>query len=120
MDIKQNADTGYLPIENGDLVLVTGKDAIKQAITRNIRTFLGEIFRDVSLGVDYFNVIFQKGVRPEARASEFKRAILQTKGVIRIEGFSFDLNSTSRVATVRAQRIVTEDGEFPYDVTVGV
>lgn len=120
MDIKQNLDTGFLPVENGDLVLVTGIDAIQQNITRNIRTILGELFRDVTRGVDYFNIIFQKGIREQTKASELKRAILNTPGVVRIEGFAFSVDSATRVASVTAQKIVVEGGEFPFNQDLGV
>ena len=118
MDIKQNADTGFLPVVDGDLVLITEKEAIRQDITRRVRTFLGEIFRDVSQGIDYYNIVFEKGIRDQTRLSEFQKVILSTAGVIRIEGFDFSIDSETRVATLKVQKVVTEDGFFPFETEV--
>ena len=58
MDIKQDKSTGFLTEENGDLVEITQSDAIAQDITRSIRTFKRECFRNQAVGIDYFNDVF--------------------------------------------------------------
>jgi len=52
IDLKLDAD-GDLVIEGGDLVFVTGVEAVAQDIRRNILLVRGEVFTDVTLGVPW-------------------------------------------------------------------
>jgi len=119
-DIKQNTSTGTIQIENNDLVLITGIEAIGQDITRSIRTIKREWFLDQSLGVDYFNEIFIKGQSLRVIETRFKQAILDVPGVLSLKGFRLEKDSENRTLSLTIDSVVTADGSFPYADAVGV
>ena len=120
MDIKQNLTTGYLDLVDNDLTQVTGIEAIGQDITRSIRVIKREWFRDQSLGIDYYNEIFAKGVSLALIESRFREAILNVPGVLRLINFRLEADSETRNLTLQIDSIETEEGSFPYSTGVGV
>lgn len=78
------AENGELAIENFDLVIVTGPDALAQRLAIKLRHFLGEWFLDTSFGVPYFESVLRKNPDPAQMNAAFTNAILSTPGVIRM------------------------------------
>lgn len=75
---------GDLSLEEGDLVLISGAEAVASDLSARLQTFAGEYFLDANLGMPYLQEVF--GKRPLARIEEVcRRAILETPGVGRIE-----------------------------------
>ena len=115
-DIKVDFDNNYeLPIIDGDLVLVTGQEAIKQELIITFRTWLGEYFRHTTIGMDYKNIILRRGISQNIINSEIQRVLLSVTGVISIEDFEASVDSG--LLSVSAN-IKTKDGEFPFTVEV--
>ena len=114
MDLKQDSE-GYILIEDNDLATVTGQEAIGQDITRSIRVWKREYFRDQSIGIDYSKEIFAKGTPITLIISRYKNVILNVNGVESIRDFQF--TNTNRSAIITAE-IVTKDGSFPYTTEV--
>jgi len=56
--------SGDLSIAGGDFSPVAGAAAVQQAVRIRVRTFLGEILLDQSLGVDYLNSVLVKNPDP--------------------------------------------------------
>lgn len=106
MDFKSTPE-GDFAIENNDFVLIDGIDLVKQLVQENLRTFLGEAFSDVTVGVPYFQEILKKGVEINTVSSIIKDTILQTKGVISLK--SFELDFDERNLSVQTQ-IQAKDG----------
>lgn len=52
-DLKLGVD-GDLEIKNGDLLLTTSDDAVRQHLQQRLRTFLGEWFLDLDVGIPFF------------------------------------------------------------------
>lgn len=119
-DIKQTTSTGYLPIVNNDLVLVTGIEAIGQDITRSIRVVKREWFRDQSIGIDYYQEIFVKTQNLRIIEARFRTEILNVPGVLRLIGFRLEKDPTTRTLTITIDSVVTQEGEFPYTTAVEV
>jgi hypothetical protein len=61
-DIGINLSNNDLEIVNGDLVIVTGGKLTEQRIRRALGTFEGEWFRDNSVGIPFYDRIFEKGM----------------------------------------------------------
>lgn len=57
-------DSGDMAVANGDRATVSGLDAVRQACKVKVQLFLGEIFLDQSLGVDYLNQVLVKNPDP--------------------------------------------------------
>lgn len=94
-DLLLDAD-GDLDITAGALSLVTGADAIAQQIRIALRLFKGEWFLSPSEGMPYYETILQKGTRPAALQSLFRRALLQVPGVVEVLSLDLDLDTATR------------------------
>jgi hypothetical protein len=114
MDLSNGStDFGDILIENNDLVMVTGKEAIKQDIVQRLRTFLGEWFLDNTIGVPYYQQILVKNPNQSNIDAIFINVILSTPGVTQLSEYSFKPNYTIRQLEIDfiAQ---TTDGEVDY------
>lgn len=104
---------GDLIIENGDLVLNSGAQAILQHILQRLRIFLGEWFMDVTIGLDYFNQILIANPDQSKIDALFINQICGTPGVDQLNSYSFSPDFTNRVLTVRFQ-VQTTSGIVNY------
>jgi hypothetical protein len=77
--------------ERGNLLLVTGQEEIAQVSAQRLRTFFGEWFLDTSIGIPYFDQIFEKGQNVNDIDAIFISEILQTPGIIRVLEFDLDI-----------------------------
>jgi hypothetical protein len=81
--------------QNGDLAIIDNKmhlvednDEIQQRLKQNLKTFLGEWFLDTTLGIPYFQLIFQTHTPISIIEDIFKDEILKTKGIVELLEFS--------------------------------
>lgn len=108
-------DDGDLLIENGDFVLITGQDAMKQRIKIALQMYLGEYKLDSSKGVAYLPVdgtaefLFDKSLDQSTREAIVKDAILRITGVTAIIAFALDIDRSTRVATITTT-VATNEG----------
>jgi len=109
-----------LLVEDGDLVLVDGPNAIKQHILQRLRTFYGEWFLDNTIGVPWFQQILGIKNPDQARINALLlNTILATPGVIQVTEYSFQPDFALRMLTVGFTAQVT-DGVVSYSGTIGV
>jgi hypothetical protein len=108
-DLAVGTDDDLLLVE-GRAQLVTGPAATRQAWITHLTLFLGECFRDQSLGIDYQNIILDKSPSPAALRAIFARASRETPGVKEVTELRFVLNNHTRVLTVTAE-VVYDSGE---------
>jgi len=87
-------ESSDLKITNNSLTLTDGADAIRQHLENKLRTFLGEWFLDVDVGVPYFQEILKKRPSFQAVSQALKAAIIETPGVIELTFFQFDYLAT--------------------------
>jgi hypothetical protein len=113
MDLKLNANHDLL-IEDGDLVLVDGVDAVAQDVDIRLQFFLGEWFLDTRLGVPYYQQILGAKPRLGAVASIIRKAIFTTPGVVSISDFSIDWEGATRTMSI-STKIESTEGPFVYD-----
>lgn len=77
---------------NGDFPLraryITGVDLTIQRIEVRLRMFLGEGILDKTLGIPYVQIVSERALEEVAFASQVRRLILQTPGVIALRQFS--------------------------------
>lgn len=114
-DIRIDADAN-IPITDNDLEIVTGQEAIGQDIRRSIRVVKGEYFRDVNMGIDYNNEILIKGATAELISTRFRAEIFAVPGVLDIRGFN--ITQEGRAATITIEKIVTQEGTFPFEEVI--
>lgn len=97
-DLLLDAD-GDLIVENGDLLLVRGIEAIRQDAWCRLRFFRGEWFLDTLAGVEYFQRIFKKPADVDSARDIFQREILATPGVTEVVSLEVAFDGRTRVLT---------------------
>jgi hypothetical protein len=99
-DLKLDTSSHDLVIEDNNLVLVEGADAVAQEVKVRLQFFLGEWFLDTRLGVPYFEKILGQKPRINALKGIFRKAIMSTPGMISMSDFSIAYDGASRVLSV--------------------
>ena len=96
-----SANYGDFLLTNNDLTIVTDqKLGIEQFILQRLRTYLGEWFMDLSIGVDYFGQILLKNPDIADIDAIIQTTILQTPGVNELVAYSFNPNFQTRVLSL--------------------
>lgn len=90
--------TGDLAVVGGQLQVIDGADAVRQALELRLSIWQGEWFADATVGVPYLRFLGVPGALPLAE-SLLRRAILSCPGVASLDRFSIALNA-ERHATV--------------------
>lgn len=116
-DVKLN-ECGDVDIQNRDLVLIRGVDAIRQSWLIHIRTFLGEWFLDPSIGLPYLQKMFGKAVSRATLKQLFTTASLQVPGVLQVVGVQVnDIDPVTRSVDVTVTAIIegeSDSQEFTF------
>lgn len=113
MDLKLGTDHD-LAIENNDLVLVDGLDAIAQDLRCRLQFFLGEWFLDQRIGMPYFQQILGAKPRLPVIKEIFRKAIMSTPGVLGLNDLSVDYEGTGRSISV-AFKARTDTGILTFE-----
>lgn len=92
----ENPVEGDLRLVDGQLVLVTGIDAIRQELTVRLRWFRGEWFLDRRTGVPWFESILGQKTALSLIERILRRAILATPGVESITRFVLERDNVER------------------------
>ena len=116
-DLKLDTTTGDLALSGGDLVLVSGTDAIAQDLRMRLRFFAGEWFADLDAGVPYFSQVLVKNPDVTQLRGVFRDAILATPGVKDLLELDLDFDSALRTLTLTF-KVDTDLGELNAAVTV--
>lgn len=95
----------------GAAQLVTGADAVAQAWETHLTMFLGECFRDLSLGIDYQNLVLIKNPSKTVLRGLFARASRETPGVADVTDLRFGFAASTRVLTVTASVLYDGGGQ---------
>jgi hypothetical protein len=92
-------------ILDGDAVLTSDADPrgthpVLQNIRQALGAFRGEWFMDTTVGVPWFQTIFQKGTSKAERDAVLSAAILGAPGVIQLASFSSTVDYATRSMAV--------------------
>ena len=91
-----------------DVTYTTGLYAVAQRIAVAVETAQSEWPFETSYGIDYHGTVLGKFEAASVEA-EFKRVVLDTPGVSRIENYSAGLNIATRHLTVTFD-VIADDG----------
>jgi hypothetical protein len=93
-----------LAIENGDLVLADGLDAIVQDVSTRLKFFLGEWFLNEKAGIDFYGKILVKNpVMPNVTAT-LTKVVTTTPGVKSMtKAMTWSYDGASRSMTISFQ-----------------
>ena len=79
-----------------DLIIVAGPDATRQHLVQRLKTFMGEWFLDLRIGVPYFQQVMVKNPDPVVLDSVFKSEIINTPGIVELLTFALQLDARTR------------------------
>ena len=112
MDLKLDSN-GDLAIENNDLVLLTGLEAIAQDCQIRLRFFQGEWFLDRRLGTPWYPGILGQKPQSNVVSEILRKVILSTPGILSITFFDPSYDGETRKLTV-VFRADTEEGPLDF------
>jgi len=118
-DLSIVQSTRELILEDGDLIMTDGIEAIQQHLAQRLRTFLAEWFLDRRVGVPYYEQILIKNPNPSALDTIFKSVILNTPGIQELLEFDIQIDDQTRELTLEF-RANTIDGEIDFTEVLGV
>jgi hypothetical protein len=110
-DLAIDPATDDLLLIGGKAQLVTGAAAVAQAWETHLTLFLGECFRDRSLGIDYQNLILVKNPSMTVVRGLFAKASRETPGVKDVTDLRFGFDALRRELTVTASVLYVAGGE---------
>jgi hypothetical protein len=99
-DLMLDPTTGDLALVAGDLVLVSGREAIAQSCRMRLRFFAGEWFADLDAGVPYFGAVLVKNPNPDQLRGIFRDVILGTDGVTDVPELGLVYDGTARSLSI--------------------
>ncbi len=99
---------GDLVLTDGDLVINSGTDAIRQNVIQRLKTYLGEWFLNNQIGIPYFQQILVKNPNQGNIDAIFQDAIMGTPGIVSLNKYSLDHDRETRRLTIRFQATATE------------
>lgn len=94
-DIALDPVSGDIYFEAGELPLIAGYEAIKQAIDINLSMFLAEWFLNQDEGSDWFSILGHR-YNPVTVAGVVRKAILKAPQVVSITSLMSTLNPETR------------------------
>ena len=107
MNILLGSDGDWVVIDN-QLQFVTGIEEIGQIISTRLKSFLGEWFLDVRIGVPWFSKILKKNPNPAEIESLLIQTIAESPGVIGLKTIELSLDNVTRKLSVDFQAQTTE------------
>jgi hypothetical protein len=115
-DLKIDALTGDLIIEDGDFVWVAGIDSIEQDIRTALLMFRGEWFLDLTQGVPYHQSILGQKTPLTVIREIFRTQLLTIPGVLAVLALEVSFKATIRKLTV-TWKVSTDLGELTGEQT---
>lgn len=112
-DFALNTTTDDLVIVEGDLVLTTGREAIRQHIQQRLRAFSGEWFLDLASGLPYYQSILVKNPNLQAIQGILQAEIIATPGVLELQDFQLNYDNATRRLSCQFT-VSTTDGEIDF------
>jgi hypothetical protein len=94
---------------------VYSQEEIAQTIKTRLYLFVGEYFRDMTEGTDWFGKILGKGKGLQTAEATIRRRIAQTDGVLSIAEFNTDFDLPTRTLSVSCG-VVTPYGQTTIDI----
>lgn len=113
IDIKVDSNREFV-IENGDLVLIDGGEALAQKLSIKLKFVLGEWFTNVTYGIPYLQYIWVKNPDLTVIESLLKSAILEEAGVRELASFVMSYNAQARSLRVNFS-VITDFGTLSLE-----
>lgn len=96
----KSTDDGEWAIVNGDFANVAGADAVPQGVRIRLGMFLGEVYLDETIGVDWIDSIMVKNPDPLLIRALLQAPIAETPDVVEVVGAQLLRVGSSREGTI--------------------
>jgi hypothetical protein len=114
MNISLSGDNDIQIIDAG-LPLVTGIEEIRQLVGQTLRSFEGDWFLDLDLGLPYFQTILQKATSVSGIEAIYLSAIGAIPGIVDILTFNLSFDPANRIMNI-AFSAQTTDGVLDFNL----
>lgn len=104
-----------LTIRNGNLVLVTGEEAIEQNLRLRLKFFLAEHFLDERLGIPFYREVFVKNPNIRLLRTIFSEAIRTTAGIVSVDALEVVIDAPTRTLEVSFVATMETGGTLTFD-----
>lgn len=110
MDLKLDIEND-LAFEGGELVLISGHEAVGQDITTCLKTGRGEWVLDQNVGIPFFEFIFVKNPNRQVINAIIVEAIESRPGIGKVLNMVYDFNPQTRQLRLTDISVQLDDGE---------
>ena len=122
LDLKLFSDGPLwdLQLTNGDLSFVTGAEQLQQKLKQKLWLLLGEWFRDITAGVDYYGSVLIKNPDLVTFETLIRTEIMEEDHVVDITSFelTFDGFKRNAMITTGIQSDFIEDKFFTFKLNL--
>lgn len=117
--LDNNGDT-YLDANNHIARASSNIDEVKQLCSNKLRTFLREIFTNITLGTDWFGIMLTPNTSLASKNAELTRVILSVPNVKSVDSIEYTQDVETRELTFTIT-VTCIYGQFTIsDLTLGV
>lgn len=81
---------------NGDIAVVDNAEAVKEAVVYYLQTFLGDIYVDLTKGVNYFGIVFNNQTTLMQKKNEIQRNVLKIEDIISVDNIDIKFQNKNR------------------------
>lgn len=100
----------YRPSDATSFGRVSGVTQAVQHLRTRLRLFTREVFRDIRVGVEFFDIVNNPAVPPSAIANHIAAVALDTPGIVDVS-LKFDLEPIRGVITITADAFYSADDQ---------
>ena len=100
MDVTSPGYGDILLVDGGLSLITDAQTELRQAIKQAISIYKGEWFMNMTLGIDYFGVVFTKSPDMAAINAAIVSTIVSVPGIVQLISYNFVPNFTTRKLSV--------------------
>lgn len=120
MSMLEQTSDGDIAVSGNTFALVDKNTEVRQRIRNALRSFFREWFLDLTLGVPWIQIVFEKGTPPAVIDAVIKDTILSVPGVVELKTYvPLDFNVGLRQLNVDFS-VRTVHGGDPIVIREGV
>ena len=118
--LARSTPAGDLDVSSGARVFLSGADYIGQKIRQRLQFFLGEWWKDITLGVPWIQQVLVKNGSSEVVRSIVRNAILAVPGITSVTTCTVTFDTANRIASISFVAVYGQGQTVSDDVDLGL